>query len=545
MLRNAGTAVRILIAYDELDRPPHKLSVNQKPEAVAPEGTQASPEVNPAGIPPRATAASRLSILKWLAQFGPTLFWIFVAALAFHVAYAASRTSLLVVVYLFALLQLARIGGWRNAYYSGLAVGFLIAAVRLAFFWRIFSAGSVALWYVYAFWIGIFVAVAGAWLRRWTVRTEAGAMKAPAGWTWLLIPFLWTGLEYFRSELYYLRFSWLSPGYAFADAPWQMPLRQVGAYGLCFLLMAIACAAALFWQRSRLCALAMLVAGTGCLRLWGGAPDQGATHPGKTVRIAGVQMEQPTEPEVMNRLTALLRKQPDTELIVLSEYTFNEPIPAKVKDWCRKNGRYLIVGGTEPAPGSNYSNTAFVIGPDGDIVFRQVKSVPIQFFKDGLPAREQALWESPWGKLGLCICYDLSYRRVTDRLVGLGAQGVIVPTMDVMDWGQTQHELHARVAPTRAAEYGIPIFRLASSGISQWVSPSGGVLGTAPCPGDGAVLAGVLELGEAGRLPLDHWLAPVAVGVSGVMILWLLLWRGWGKGSGRAGFQPGARIGGD
>ena len=45
--------------------------------------------------------------------------------------------------------------------------------------------------------------------------------------------------------------------------------------------------------------------------------------------------------------------------------------------------------------------------------------------------------------------------------------------MDVADWGRHQHELHARVAPVRAAEYGIPIFRLASSGISQGVNRPG------------------------------------------------------------------------
>jgi predicted amidohydrolase len=109
-------------------------------------------------------------------------------------------------------------------------------------------------------------------------------------------------------------------------------------------------------------------------------------------------------------------------------------------------------------------NTAFVIGTNGELVFRQGKSVPIQFFKDGLPAPDQKLWESPWGPLGLCVCYDLSYTRVTDKLARLGAKAIIVPTMDVADWGLRQHELHARVAPVRAAEYGIPIFRLASSG---------------------------------------------------------------------------------
>lgn len=151
--------------------------------------------------------------------------------------------------------------------------------------------------------------------------------------------------------------------------------------------------------------------------------------------------------------------------------------------------------------------------------------MPIQFFKDGLPAPDQKLWESPWGKLGFCICYDLSYRSVTDRLIALGAQGLIVPTMDLVDWGQRQHELHARIAPTRAAEYGIPLFRLASSGISQWVNPAGRVLATAPCPGQGALLTATFELGGAGKLPLDHWLAPLAVGVTVLMMTWLWVMR--------------------
>ena len=67
----------------------------------------------------------------------------------------------------------------------------------------------------------------------------------------------------------------------------------------------------------------------------------------------------------------------------------------------------------------------------------------------------------------------------------------------------------------RAAEYGIPIFRLASSGISQYADGAGHVVATAPCPGDGAMLAGTVGLANAGRLPLDRWLGPFAAGVTG------------------------------
>jgi apolipoprotein N-acyltransferase len=449
-------------------------------------------------------------------DLGALLIWVAVAAISFHLAYAWSAAACpLIALYLVALVRLAQADTWRKAFYSGLAVGLLIATVRLAFFWRIFSGGAPALWLVLAFWIGIFVTLARLSLRR-----------LPAPWGWCCLPFLWCGLEYFRSELYYLRFAWLSPGFAFGPVPGFVPLRYVGTYGTGFALMCLAAAAVGLWAKSRISSMAALVVGLGGLHLWGLAANAKPVSPVVgTLRVAGVQMEFPSEPEVIHRLNELIPKHPETDLVVLSEYTFNEPIPAKVKEWCREHHRYLVIGGTEPVLPKNFFDTAFVVGPNGDIVFRQAKSVPIQFFKDGLAATEQKLWDSPWGKIGMCVCYDLSYSRVTDRLLRLGAQALIVPTMDVIDWGQAQHELHARVAPLRAAEYGIPIFRLASSGISQAVDASGQVLASAPCPGIGAQIAAVLELRGSGTLPWDRWLAPFAVVVTGVLSLWFLLKR--------------------
>ena len=454
-----------------------------------------------------------------MSAFIALFFWIIVAAAAFHAAYASASTSPLMVLYLFALLRLAQTDRWRKAFYPGLAVGFLIAAVRLAFFWRLFSGGALALWLVYAFWIGLFVALARLCLVRLGLR-----------WGWLLIPFVWTGLEYFRSELYFLRFSWLNAGYAFVGAPWQGALKLMGNYGVGFLLVGLASAAACLWQKSRLRAATVLLVGTGGVCLVGFlSGGESPTQAVSQVQVAGIQMEFPTEKQVLFRLNDVIRAHPDAELVVLSEYTFDGPVPAAVKEWCRENGRYLIVGGKAPAPGASFYNTAYVVGPGGTIVFRQAKAVPIQFFKDGLAAREQKLWNSPWGKIGICVCYDLSYSRVTDRLVKLGADALVVPTMDVADWGRAQHELHARVAPVRATEYGLPIFRLASSGISQMVGRAGRVTATAPCPGDGAILAGTLEMRGAGRRPLDRWLAPFATAVTAALVVGFSLWRRTGS----------------
>ncbi len=430
------------------------------------------------------------------------LAWMVVAVMGFNLAYAVPATSPLILVYLFALTQLARADRWRLAFYPGLGVGLMIAGMHLTFFWNLFSFGAAALWLVFAIWIGFFTVLARLAVNRFG---RGG---------WVLVPVIWMGLEYYRSELYFLRFSWLSPGYAFAWLP-APALGGVGVYGLGFLLMAMACLAGFIWARSKVKAGAVLAAEMGLLFVLTQVPGASPTpRGGEDVRIAGVQMEFPAENEVLVRLTELIRRYPETQLIVLSEYTFDGPVPERIRNWCRKNAVHLIVGGKDPAPGGGFYNTAFVISPAGEIVFRQVKTVPIQFFKDGLPATAQRVWESPWGKLGICICYDLSYSRVTDELIRQGAQALIVPTMDVADWGRRQHELHGRIAPARAAEYGVPIFRLASSGISQNVDNRGGISAQAPFGGDGAVLRGELRLGSAGRLPPDRFLVPPATGAT-------------------------------
>jgi apolipoprotein N-acyltransferase len=199
-------------------------------------------------------------------------------------------------------------------------------------------------------------------------------------------------------------------------------------------------------------------------------------------------------------------------------------VPDSLKNWCREHSRFLVVGGKDFLDNeSDYYNTAFVVGTNGEIVFKQVKCVPIQFFKDGLPAPKQEVWNSPWGKIGFCICYDLSYTRVTDELVRQGAQLLIVPTMDVESWGQHQHELHSRVTPVRAAEYGIPIFRVASSGISQAVSADGQVVAQTSMPGNGEIFSAQLRLPMHGALPVDRYLAPICTGITAVMVVVLLI----------------------
>ncbi len=463
---------------------------------------------------------------------GLPLWQVFLIGLAgagcLHLAYAVPQLSFLLLGTFasFAALSLAR--SRRKAFYPVLLIGLAVYAPQLGFFWTIFGAPAVLLWLVLAFWLALFSVIA------WRIRTRWGVRA------WLIaLPFLWTGLEYFRSELYYLRFSWINAAYALAPLPSLSWLVSGGMYTVSFVLMSLV-SLCLFvkWKgdtlvaqsadgvtgvspfRWRTAQVLVPLASIVLLALATNVPEGGFMPGGvsgaRALKVAGIQSEFPQPAHVPRLLEKVLAAHPDADLIVLSEYTFDGPITTNVLEWCRENRKHLIVGGKDPV-GDNFYNTAFVISPDGEIVFKQVKAVPIQFFADGLPAPELKVWDSPWGKLGILTCYDLSYTRVVDELIRQGAQAIINPTMDMMEWGEYQHELHSRVPPVRAAEYGVPLFRVASSGVSQLVNHRGQVTASAPFARDEAVIGGGLSLGPAGRLPLDRRLGPVCVFIAGLL----------------------------
>ncbi len=432
------------------------------------------------------------------------------AVAAFHLAYHWDALALMVGFYLFAVASLMRLGSSRKTFYFGLVTGFGVYAPPLEFFWTVFGPTAVVLWVVLAFWHGLFVALA----RQCRVRF---------GWSWavLALPFLWTGLEYFRSEVYHLRFSWLSAGLAFSDSQLYSPFSWLGVYWIGFLMMTLASGILLARRHKMELACAFSIAAAGIL-IFTPAEDPATRPDAKSLRVAGVQLEFPMPSELKEALNDLVALEPDADLILLSEYTFAGPLPDWVKDRCRENQRHMIIGAHDNVKNGDYCNTAFVIDPQGEIVFKQAKSVPIQFFKDGLAAPSQKVWDSPWGKMGIGICYDLSYRDVMDQFVAQGAEALIAPTMDVEDWGREQHHLHARVAPMRSMEYGLPIVRLASSGVSQLTTPTGEVTAEAPFPGQRKNLAGDLTLAGVGRVPIDRILAPLSLWVTALLAAFLV-----------------------
>jgi hypothetical protein len=211
------------------------------------------------------------------ARIGAAL-WVAIAAASFHLA--ATRTELagLALLFLLGLVRMAALATARQAFYAGLAAGYLCYAPPLAFLWTIFGPSALVLWGILAAWLGLFVATARAVRVRW------------GRWPMvLLLPWLWTGAEYFRSEVYYLRFSWLGVGTLIEPAQAVPLVGWLGVYGLGFALVAAIALADVVRPACRAVVLALLVAGLGVSGHLGRPAELGLGL--RTLRVAGVQLE--------------------------------------------------------------------------------------------------------------------------------------------------------------------------------------------------------------------------------------------------------------
>jgi apolipoprotein N-acyltransferase len=480
--------------------------------------------------------------------------WVLVllgAASCFHAAFLKPSMSWLILGFLGGLFALRRLGSARKAFYVTLGLGLACYAPHLGFLWNIFGPAAIPLWLILPFWLAVFS------LTVWQVDRRFGVL-----WSGWLAPVIWAGVEYFRCEVWWLRFSWLSAGSVLPDG---FPLLDLGVFGAGIALFGFAAALVRSAERgfrSGFLAILGVLAGVGILISADTTlrPRLNKPEPHRTVAVAGLQMEFPSMTDLMGALDRTIQDHPSVELIVLPEYTFEGEPPEVVRNWCRIHTRWLIAGGKDflsTVPGTNASpahallrpaensepktenpfrNTAFVIGTNGQVVFTQAKSQPIQFFNDGLPAESQRLWNSPWGPIGIAICYDASYRRVSDELVRQGARALLFPTMDVEQWGAYEHGLNARQARLRAREYQLPVLRVASSGPSQLISARGSVERSTSIPGQGETVAGTLVLrDQPNPRPLDHWIAPLCTGAWAAIAIGLVRSA---RRSARTGPQP-------
>jgi len=349
-----------------------------------------------------------------------------------------------------------------RAYYLGMLQGTLGYAFTLYWFFHIFAIAAIPLFAILAVFTGGFCLL---------FNFLAKQTKSPVLNT-LLAATIWTAIEFFRSELFILRFPWITPGSALGPT-FLSPI--LGVYGTSFLILA---ASAGFMHRKTIplaFLLSLCVIGLGMFR-----PGRVDLDGKKSITVTIVQSEDCVLESYVALTKTTHKESPD--LIVWPEYSLpydvrnNEGDFALLTNLCAEMDAVLIVGTkTIVGPGiKDWHNTALILDKRG-VLGEYYKARPVHLFNDGIPGRNFKPTQTDLGAIATPICFDCDYSEVARKMAKLGAEYFAVPSFDAESWSENQHLQHALLFRLRAAENARWLACAASSGVSQVIDPHGNV----------------------------------------------------------------------
>ncbi len=425
------------------------------------------------------------------------------------------------------LVVLPRLSAWR-AWVLGTCLGLVFYRIVLAWLFGVLGPAAILA-------IAAFAMVMGLAFR--AARMLADRLGSWA--LWWSVPLLLVGQEVLRSEgLARVRLGYGALGYSQAGDLWIAQTASVGGvYFVSFLIVAVNAAVAYGLSRRRVVAwLPAAALGVTIVGLaWMAQPVTVAE--GDAIAVACVQSESEDDGEYVRLMRAAAEADERPRVIVLPEHTIvgeaeqPHPFVDRLARIAREHELYVCVGAhVSAAAGSecDYDNVAMLIGPNGARVGWQAKSVPVPFILDGNPAREQRVFGTELGRVGMCVCYDTDFSDVTRRVVELGAEFLLVPVMNPERWPVQQREQQAAMAQVRSIEMRRWVVRAASSGVSQIVGPNGRVQAERTQAAGAGLLAGRVWRSEERSLFVagGHWFASAAgAGFLGVVFV-LTIW-GW------------------
>ncbi|MBV8778465.1 MAG: carbon-nitrogen hydrolase family protein [Alphaproteobacteria bacterium] len=158
----------------------------------------------------------------------------------------------------------------------------------------------------------------------------------------------------------------------------------------------------------------------------------------------------------------------------------DDPFLDAMRELARETGAWVLVGSLviDPAgepgaePGENrLANRSFLLDPQGGIVAKYDK---IHLFDIDLPngesiresnayrpGKEAVFAQTPWGRLGMTVCYDVRFPHLYRMLAQAGADFLAVPSVFTVPTGKAHWEVLLR---SRAIENGAFVFAAAQTG---------------------------------------------------------------------------------
>jgi predicted amidohydrolase len=128
----------------------------------------------------------------------------------------------------------------------------------------------------------------------------------------------------------------------------------------------------------------------------------------------------------------------------LSYFQVSQPIPGPATEFlgqCAARNKAWVVAGIYEREGKSIYNTSVLLSRDGKLAgkYRKV-CLPREEIDDGItPGHEYPIFDTDFGRIGMMICWDISYPEVARELSARGAEMIFMPI-----WGGNETLAKAR-----------------------------------------------------------------------------------------------------
>ena len=132
----------------------------------------------------------------------------------------------------------------------------------------------------------------------------------------------------------------------------------------------------------------------------------------------------------------------------------HEDSVAALSAWARENGIWIVGGSVPEREGERLYNTSFVFDDRGSLAARHRKvhlfdiDAPGMRFRESAtfsPGTEITVFDTPWGKMGLAICFDIRFPELFRAMANRGARLILLPAQFNMTTGPAHWESTLRI----------------------------------------------------------------------------------------------------
>ncbi len=159
--------------------------------------------------------------------------------------------------------------------------------------------------------------------------------------------------------------------------------------------------------------------------------------------------------------------------------TDNEEFMSQISALAQDVDAYIVVNPDKVLGEGQFQNISLMVAPDGEEVGQRAK---IRLFGDAsdhgfqIGSRDFDVFDTPYGKVGLGICYDYHFLDVARGLAHNDARILLMPTDDDFDGNANFPPFHASDGVFRAAEHRVAFASGNTNGLSLITDPYGRIV---------------------------------------------------------------------